>query len=264
MTALIGSARLTHGLFAHARILQYRGVAEGLAYIHSKGFMHGDIKPENILLTEASVPQICDFDTAVPVGSRTQRVRGTEAYLPPECVEAAAGSAEDGATSVRPDLTAGAGRDVWSFGLVVHMVVTGTAAWAVAASSDARFCAYQDWRISNKADDSIPWDLFQPSLRALITTALERIASRGSMASLLGVLHDAKHVELDIDNFQRDWKAKQVRVRNKKRLLELQARDGKETSRATSGHNSAVLDDDSFLDQAWQAVNDTIASCIIA
>lgn len=40
------------------------GIAEGLAYAHSKELVHGDVKPKNILLTKDGVPKVADFDSA--------------------------------------------------------------------------------------------------------------------------------------------------------------------------------------------------------
>lgn len=43
-----------------------RQLAEVLAHMHSKGCMHGDIKPENVLFRNATSPDIlvCDFGHA--------------------------------------------------------------------------------------------------------------------------------------------------------------------------------------------------------
>jgi serine/threonine protein kinase len=40
------------------------GIAAGLLYIYSQGFIHRDMKPQNILLDEKFDPTICDFGRA--------------------------------------------------------------------------------------------------------------------------------------------------------------------------------------------------------
>lgn len=70
--------------------LLLRDIALGLAHIHEKGFVHADIKPENILMSTAGVPKICDFGVARDL--KTSRVDsertivGTTTYLSPEYI----------------------------------------------------------------------------------------------------------------------------------------------------------------------------------
>jgi tRNA A-37 threonylcarbamoyl transferase component Bud32 len=63
------------------------GVAEAMAYAHSRGVLHGDLKPSNVLLDEKMQPHVVDFgmatllhhaeDAPMPLG-------GTPAYMAPE------------------------------------------------------------------------------------------------------------------------------------------------------------------------------------
>jgi tetratricopeptide (TPR) repeat protein len=101
-------------------------VAEALEDAHRKGFVHRDLKPANVMLAAQGHAKVMDFglavQSAVPEGgdpegetlSRLTRqgvIVGTPAYMSPE---QAAGRAVD------------ARSDVFSFGVVLHEMVTGT------------------------------------------------------------------------------------------------------------------------------------------
>ena len=64
-------------------------IAEGLEYLHAKGFMHRDMCPRNIMVDREGVIKIIDFGLAIPntpafckPGNRT----GTPNYLAPEVI----------------------------------------------------------------------------------------------------------------------------------------------------------------------------------
>jgi serine/threonine-protein kinase len=65
-----------------------REVAEGLAHAHSRGIVHRDIKPHNILLDEAGRPKLTDFGIARALEStrftQTGSYLGTALYSSPE------------------------------------------------------------------------------------------------------------------------------------------------------------------------------------
>lgn len=61
-------------------------VTEAVVYLHSRGLVHGDIKPENILLDDQGRPYLADFGSCQLVKSPDAEVVGTPAYLAPEIV----------------------------------------------------------------------------------------------------------------------------------------------------------------------------------
>ncbi len=62
-----------------------RQIAEGLHAMHEHGFVHADIKPSNVILTEDGV-KIIDLGQSCPVGHKKERIQGTPDYISPEQV----------------------------------------------------------------------------------------------------------------------------------------------------------------------------------
>ncbi|PVF95372.1 kinase-like protein [Serendipita vermifera] len=76
-------------------LMEFCGVAKGVAYIHSLSLVHGDIKPTNILIDGEGNPRICDFGlariylTEGNSGFTTSTPHtGTDRYLAPELLNA--------------------------------------------------------------------------------------------------------------------------------------------------------------------------------
>ena len=93
------------------------GVARAIAYAHSKGVLHRDLQPGNILLDENGEPMVSDFGLAKWLDqssdlTKTLETLGTPGYIAPE-------QAESRAT----DLTSVA--DIYSLGAILFYLLTG-------------------------------------------------------------------------------------------------------------------------------------------
>jgi tRNA A-37 threonylcarbamoyl transferase component Bud32 len=88
------------------------GIATGLAFAHSRGIIHADLKPSNILLDQNDQPKICDFGIArTPAeDSDSPQLFATALYVAPERVEG------------RP---ASVASDVYGLGLVLYEMLVG-------------------------------------------------------------------------------------------------------------------------------------------
>ena len=106
-------------------------LAGALDHAYSRGVLHGDVKPSNVLLAADGTPLLLDFNLAVgwtPWAGRGGREPagdggGTLAYMAPERLETVAAPAE-----VAPPSAADRHRaDVYSLGVVLLEVLTGRA-----------------------------------------------------------------------------------------------------------------------------------------
>ncbi|GIW95887.1 MAG: hypothetical protein KatS3mg110_3928 [Pirellulaceae bacterium] len=97
------------------------GLCEGLAYVHSKGILHLDLKPSNVLLSPTGRPMLLDFNLAQDPARRAARLGGTVPYMAPEHFQQAflAGPRDDH----HQQLDARA--DLYSLGAVLFELCTG-------------------------------------------------------------------------------------------------------------------------------------------
>ncbi len=62
-------------------------IAHGLGAIHKAGYVHADIKPNNIMVTGDDTVKIIDFGQSCPIGTVKERIQGTPDYIAPEQVQ---------------------------------------------------------------------------------------------------------------------------------------------------------------------------------
>lgn len=60
--------------------------AKGLEHMHRCGYVHADMKPNNIVITESGAVKIIDLGQACPIGTVKERIQGTPDYIAPEQV----------------------------------------------------------------------------------------------------------------------------------------------------------------------------------
>ena len=90
------------------------GVLEGLAYAHSQGISHLDMKPANIMIARNGTPMVMDFGLATTAGDHAQTIgsplTGSPRYVAPEIISGQHG-----------DFLS----DIYSAGTVLYEMVTG-------------------------------------------------------------------------------------------------------------------------------------------
>ena len=90
----------------------FRQIAEGVAYMHNKGFAHRDLKFSNIMVDDLDQIKIIDYGFACKAFSLESILCGTPAYMCPELV--------------REEDYRGSEADIWSLGVILYRFLMGS------------------------------------------------------------------------------------------------------------------------------------------
>ena len=88
----------------------FREVAHGLQAMHSAGYVHADLKPNNILVAKDGSVKLIDLGQSARIHQAKAKIQGTIDYMAPEQVQRA---------------TLDQRTDVFGLGAALHKVVTG-------------------------------------------------------------------------------------------------------------------------------------------
>lgn len=93
-------------------------ICEGLHQLHHAGWVHGDLKPANVLLMKDGTVRLADFNLAAEMeGTHAYAPAfATPDYTPPELLWS---EMDERGTRIRPTA------DIWAFGVLAHVVLTG-------------------------------------------------------------------------------------------------------------------------------------------
>ncbi|MEV7000190.1 serine/threonine-protein kinase [Streptomyces sp. NPDC093982] len=159
-------------------------VCEGLRQLHRAGWVHGDLKPANVLLMKDASVRLADFNMAAELDGTHAYAPAfaTPDYTPPELLWP---EMDERGARIRPSA------DTWAFGVLAHLVLTGTfpmPGGSTQARTDAvtRYAhGTEELRLSAELPD--PWR--EIILACLAPTHTERITADALLRRVERAVH---------------------------------------------------------------------------
>ncbi len=160
-------------------------MAAGLDHLHNSGVMHLDFKPENVMVSHGGRVLIVDFDTALPLPKKPEKLdknSGTPGYMAPEQLR---GEPVDQRA------------DIFAFGLVAYELLTQRKPFAGDTPEDGvRKILDDNFRIKSirEHNEYVPADVEQIIMKCLQRDLFARWPSMTFVAAKLRVALGVKLV----------------------------------------------------------------------
>ena len=157
------------------------GVSEALHYAHSLGQSHGDLRPQNIIISPEGAVKITDFGVqqAISASAKAQRdiLKLSASYHAPEL------------STTRPGTAAG---DIYALGAILYEMLTGTPLYSGATPEDiADQHAFSAIPSPRSINSGVPTSVVGIMLKCLQKKPEERYASAAELLNDLRSVRDA-------------------------------------------------------------------------
>jgi len=152
--------------------------AQGIQAMHTMGYVHCDIKPNNILRNEAGQVKVIDFGQSCKIGTIKERIQGTPDYIAPEQVKRKPVSHKT---------------DIFNLGATIYWALTGKNIPTLYTAGQGEHAFVVDDRIET------PSELNPTVPQALSNLVMECIASKpekrpAGLDQVISRLELAKHI----------------------------------------------------------------------
>jgi predicted Zn-dependent protease/predicted Ser/Thr protein kinase len=170
--------KLLGTLDLRAKVLVLEKVARAVQHAHERGFIHRDLKPQNILVSAEGEPKVADFGLARSIDrqshlTKTGAMVGTPYYMSPELAQGDHAHVD-------------ARTDVYALGAVLYQVIAGQLPFtADSALGLIGKIVNEDAVDPRTIDPSCPPELAAIALKALEKERTARFATAGALADEL-------------------------------------------------------------------------------
>jgi serine/threonine-protein kinase len=158
------------------RLQLFLDVLEAVAHAHSQLVVHRDLKPSNVLVTADGLVKLLDFGVAALQPKELQRLQSAPVIDPQELTPAYAAPEQ-----IRGEPVSTAA-DVYSLGVLMHVLVTGTHPYGAADSASTQLApatlARAPMPASQRVSDAAERRRVRGDLDAIIARALEHDPTR--------------------------------------------------------------------------------------
>ncbi len=150
-------------------------VAQALGALHAAGFVHCDLKPNNIMVSAEGAVKVIDLGQAAPINTKKERIQGTPDYIAPEQVKLQP-------VTVRTD--------VFNLGATMYWALTGKKLPTLYTVKKGPNSFLVDDRIESpeKANPSVPATLSNFVMECVRTAPEKRPACMSEVVSRLEVI----------------------------------------------------------------------------